>query len=139
VVKELLKWKVSFSVPPVAVERKEKDKATLSLVDSLDELWKKHLAPAKIEAAILFMDDVHYFLLVGQPDTYYTIRNTFQELARRGCNYSPVMTGHKLLFRDVEDIAEPFTRFFHHLALNLFLLKELKKLFINASRQLNLT
>jgi hypothetical protein len=69
------------------------------------------------------MDDVHYFLLVGQTDAYYTIRNTFQELARRGCNFSLVMTGPKLLFKEVADIAEPFTRFFHQFALYPFALE----------------
>lgn len=122
VFKELTNWKISFSIPPVSVEKKD-NKNTLSLIDSLEDLWKKHLVPAKVDTAILFMDDVHYFLLVGQPDAYYTIRNTFQELARRGCNYSLVMTGPKLLFKDVTEIAEPFTRFFHQFVLEPFTLE----------------
>lgn len=122
VFKELSKWKISLSVPPVSVEKKE-NKDNLSLIDSLEDLWKKHLVPAKVDTAILFMDDVHYFLLVGQTDAYYTIRNTFQELARRGCNFSLVMTGPKLLFKEVADIAEPFTRFFHQFALEPFSLE----------------
>jgi len=99
---------VSFSVPPISVSREEK-KEKLSLVDSLEELWKKHLVPSKVDASVLFMDDVHYFLLAGQPDAYFTLRNSFQELARRGCNFSLVMTGPKLLFKDVADLAESFT------------------------------
>jgi len=124
IAKELSKWKISFSVPaiPVSLEKKE-NKDTLSLIDSLEELWKKHLVPAKVDTAVIFMDDVHYFLLVGQPDAYFTIRNTFQELARRGCNFSLVMTGPKLLFKEVSDIAEPFTRFFHQFALEPFALE----------------
>ena len=119
VVREISKWKISISVPPISVQKDEK-KDKLSLVDSLEELWKKHLVPAKVDAAILFMDDVHYFLLSGQPDAYYTIRNAFQELARRECNFSLVMTGPKLLFKDVADVAEPFTRFFHQFSLEPF-------------------
>jgi len=121
-VKELSKWKIAFSVSPVSVEKKEK-KERLSLVDSLEELWKKHLAPSKVDACILFIDDAHYFLLTGQPDAYYTIRNTFQELARRGCNFSLIMTGPKMLFKDVADLAEPFTRFFHQFYLEPFTLE----------------
>lgn len=121
-VKELSKWKISFSVPPVSVQ-KEETKEKPSLVDSLEELWKKHLVPSKVDACILFIDDVHYFLVAGQPDAYYTIRNTFQELARRACNFSLVMTGPKLLFKDVADLAEPFTRFFHPVYLEAFTLE----------------
>ena len=68
------------------------------------------------------MDDAHYFLLTGQSDAYFTLRNTFQELARRECNFSLVMTGPKMLFKDVVDLAEPFTRFFHQFYLGLFTL-----------------
>jgi hypothetical protein len=121
-VKELSKWKIAFSVPPVSVQ-KEEAKEKLSLVDSLEELWKKHLVPSKVDACTLFIDDVHYFLLAGQPDAYYTIRNTFQELARRACNFSLVMTGPKMLFKDVADLAEPFTRFFHPVYLEAFTLE----------------
>jgi hypothetical protein len=121
-VKELSKWKISFSVPPVSVQ-KEETKEKPSLVDSLEELWKKHLVPSKVDACILFIDDVHYFLVAGQPDAYYTVRNTFQELARRACNFSLVMTSPKLLFKDVADLAEPFTRFFHPIYLEAFSLE----------------
>jgi Holliday junction resolvasome RuvABC ATP-dependent DNA helicase subunit len=131
VVKELSKYKISFSVPgiPIAIEKtnNKKDAETLFLTDSLEELWKNHLVPAKVDVAVLFIDDIHYFLLVDQPDAYYTLRNVFQELARRGCNYSLVVTGHKLLFKEVSDIAEPFTRFFHQFALESFTLEGTKE------------
>ena len=122
VVKELLQWKVSFSFAPVSVQKEAKTEH-LSLVDSLEELWKKHLVPSKVETSVLFIDDIHYFLLTGQPDAYYTLRNSFQELARRGCNFSLVMTGPSLLLKDVTDIAEPFTRFFHQFYLEPFALE----------------
>jgi hypothetical protein len=131
VVKELSKYKISFSAPgiPITIERtnKERDTEIFSLTDSLEELWKNHLVPAKIDVAVLFIDDIHYFLLVGQPDAHYTLRNVFQELARRGCNYSLIVTGHKLLFKEVSDIAEPFTRFFHQFALESFTLEGTKE------------
>jgi len=120
--RELSKWKISFSVLPVSVQR-EASPEKLSLVDSLEDLWKKHLVPSKVDVCILFMDDVHYFLLAGQPDAYFTIRNSFQELARRECNFSLVMTGPKLLFKNVADFAEPFTRFFHPIYLEAFSLE----------------
>jgi len=109
---ELSKWKIAFSVSLVSVERGE-SKQTPSLLDNLEELWKKHLAPSKIGICVLFLDDVHYFLQAGQPDAYFALRNNFQELARRGCNYSLVMTAPKILFKEIVDLAEPFTRFFH--------------------------
>jgi len=121
-VKELSGWKISFSVPPVSVE-KELTKEKPSLVDNLEELWKKHLVRSRIDACILFVDDVHYFLLAGQPDAYFTIRNTFQELARRSCNFSLVVTGPTMLVKDVADLAEPFTRFFHPVYLEPFALE----------------
>lgn len=123
---ELSKWKIAFAVPPVSVEKEEK-KEKLSLIDSLEELWEKHLVPSKVDACILFIDDTHYFLLAGQPDAYFTIRNAFQELARKRCNFSLVMTGPKMLFKDVVDIAEPFTRFFHQFYLEPFTLEGTKE------------
>lgn len=119
--KALSKWKITFSVPPVSVEKTEA-KEKLSLIDNLEELWKKHLVQSKVDACILFMEDAHYFLLTGQSDAYFTLRNTFQELARRECNFSLVMTGPKMLFKDVVDLAEPFTRFFHQFYLEPFTL-----------------
>jgi hypothetical protein len=55
------------------------------------------------------------------------LRTAFQELARRGCNYSLVVTGHKMLFKEVSDIAEPFTRFFHQFTLESFSLEGTKE------------
>jgi hypothetical protein len=118
-VDELSEWKIAFSIPPVSIE-KEKVKEKLSLINSLEELWKKHLKPSKVDICLLFLDDVHYFLQTGQSDAYFTIRNTFQELARRECNYSLVVTGPRILFKGVVDLAEPFVRFFHPFYLEEF-------------------
>jgi len=119
---ELSKWKVTFSIPPVSIERKIEKKKP-SLVDSLEELWKKHLDPSEVDICFLFLDDVHYFLQTDQSDAYFAIRNTFQELARRECNFSLVMTGPRMLFKEIVDLAEPFTRFFHQFYLEPFTLE----------------
>lgn len=116
---ELSNWKIKFSIPLVSIER-EKERKKPSLVDSLEELWKKHLAPSEVDICFLFLDDIHYFLQADQSDAYFTIRNTFQELARRECNFSLVMTGPKMLFKEIIDLAEPFTRFFHPFYLEPF-------------------
>ena len=120
--KELSTWKITFSIPLVSIE-KEKEKEKPSLVDSLDELWKKHLAPSGVDICFLFLDDVHYFLQAEQSDAYFAIRNAFQELARRECNFSLVMTGPSMLFKEIVDLAEPFTRFFHPFYLEPFTLE----------------
>lgn len=116
---ELSKWKIEFALPPVSVKREKKEKVP-SLIESLEFLWKKHLEPSGIDAGFLFLDDVHYFLQVGESDAYFTIRNSFQELARRECNFSLVLTGPKILFAEVTELAEPFTRFFHPFYLEPF-------------------
>ncbi|MDI6642344.1 MAG: hypothetical protein QME68_08565, partial [Elusimicrobiota bacterium] len=72
---ELSKWKITFSIPPVSVAR-EKEKERPSLVDSLEELWKRHLVPSGVDICFLFLDDVHYFLQADQSDAYFAIRNT---------------------------------------------------------------
>jgi len=118
-VTEISKWKITFSVPPVSIE-KEKSREKPSLVESLEELWKKHLQPSRVDICLLFLDDVHYFLQAGQTDAYFTIRNSFQELARRDCNFSLIVTGPKILFKGISDLAEPFTRFFHPFYLEPF-------------------
>jgi hypothetical protein len=116
---ELSKWKIELSLPPVAVKREKKAKVP-SLIDSLEFLWKKHLEPSGTDAGFLFLDDVHYFLQVGESDAYFTIRNSFQELVRRECNFSLILTGPKILFAEVTELAEPFTRFFHPFYLEPF-------------------
>lgn len=118
-VRELSKWKITFSVPPVSIE-KEKNKEKPSLVDSLEELWKKHLQSSGVDICLLFLDDVHYFLQAGQSDAYFAIRNAFQELANRSCNFSLVVTGPTMLSKAIVDLAGPFMRFFHQFKLEPF-------------------
>jgi len=116
---ELSKWKIVLSIPPVSIQRETKEKIP-SLTDSMESLWKKHLEPSGVDICFLFLDDVHYFLVADQPDAYFTLRNIFQELARRGCNFALILTGPKVLFEDIVDLAEPFTRFFHPFYLESF-------------------
>lgn len=116
---ELSKWKIAFSIPPVSIQREKKEEIPF-LTDSLESLWKKHLEPSGVDICLLFLDDAHYFLVADQPDAYFTLRNNFQELARRGCNFALILTGPKLLFEEIVDLAEPFTRFFHPFYLESF-------------------
>lgn len=116
---ELSRWKIVLTLPPVSVKR-EKKREVPSLIDSLEILWKKHLEPSGVDVSLLFLDDVHYFLQVGESDAYFTIRNSFQELARRECNFSLMLTGPRILFAEIADLAEPFTRFFRPFYLELF-------------------
>ena len=123
---ELSKWKIAFSIPPVSIQREKKEVAPL-LTDSLESLWKKHLEPSGVDVCLLFLDDAHYFLVTNQSDAYFTLRVNFQELARRGCNFALILTGPKLLFEEIVDVAEPFTRFFHPFYLEPFELEGSKE------------
>jgi len=116
---ELSKWKIAFSIPPVSIQREKKEEIP-SLTDSLESLWKKHLEPSGVDICLIFLDDAHYFLVADQPNAYFTLRNNFQELARRKCNFALILTGPKLLFEEIVDLAEPFTRFFHPFYLEPF-------------------
>lgn len=116
---ELSKWKIALAIPPVSIQREKKEEIP-SLTDSLESLWKKHLKPSGVDICLLFLDDAHYFLVTDQPYAYFTLRNNFQELARRECNFALVLTGPKLLFEEIVDLAEPFTRFFHPFYLEPF-------------------
>jgi len=119
--KELKNWKITFSFGPLTVERgaDDKEKEKPNLIESLEEFWKRYLEPSKVEIGLLFLDDIHYFLMGDSPDAYFTLRNNFQELARRGCNFSLIVTGPELLIQNT-DLAEPFVRFFHSLYLEPF-------------------
>jgi len=130
---ELSKWKIAFSISPVSIQREKKEEAP-PLTDSLESLWKKHLEPSGVDICLLFLDDAHYFLLTNQSDAYFTLRNNFQELARRGCNFALILTGPKLLFEEIVDLAEPFTRFFHPFYLEPFELEGTKEAVIKRIR-----
>jgi hypothetical protein len=86
----------------------------------LESLWKKYLGPSGVDIGLLFLDDAHYFLAENQSGAYFTLRNQFQELARRGCNFALVLTGPRILFEEIIDLAEPFTRFFYPFYLEPF-------------------
>lgn len=107
---ELDKWKVSFKIPAVGVEL-TRERSVSYFSKDLESLWHKHLKPAGVHVAILFLDDIHHFI-PRQPGAFETLRNIFQSLAMKGCKYSLVISGPRLLFTYASDIAEPFTRFF---------------------------
>lgn len=115
---ELEKWRVSFKIPPIGVELNREQSVSYFSKD-LETLWNKHLKPMGIEAAFIFLDDIHHFI-PKQPGAFDSLRNIFQSLAMKGCRYSLIISGPKILFTYAADLAEPFTRFFHPFYLENF-------------------
>jgi len=125
---ELQNWKFSVNFRVLAIERAKEDEKNkvISLVETLEEFWMKYLKPSGVELGLFFLDDIQYFLRGKSPDAYFTLRNNFQELARRNCNFSLIATGPEILVKDT-DIAEPFVRFFEQRYLEPFDLEGTKK------------
>lgn len=120
---EIEKWTPTIKIPIADITRKD---LTTYFAKDLENLWKKHLQVAKLDVAFLFLDDIHHFL-PKQPGAYETLRNIFQSLAMKGCKYSLIITGPKILFTYVADMAEPFVRFFHPFYLNSFNLDDTRE------------
>lgn len=119
---EIEKW-TPTKIPIAGITRKD---STTYFAKDLENLWKKHLKAARIDAAFLFLDDVHHFL-PKQRGAYETLRNVFQSLAMKGCKYSLTITGPKIWFTYIADKAEPFVRFFHPFSLDSFNLNSTKE------------
>lgn len=113
---EIEKWVPTIKTPIADLTRKD---LPVYFAKDLENLWKKHLQFAKLDAAFLFLDDIHHFL-PKQPGAFETLRNVFQGLAMNGCKYSLIITGPKILFTYIADTAEPFVRFFHPFYLDSF-------------------
>jgi len=120
---EIEKWIPTIKTPIADFTRKN---VTAYFARDLENLWKKHLQAAKLDAAFLFLDDIHHFL-PKQPGAYETLRNIFQSLAMKGCKYSLTITGPKILFTYIADTAEPFVRFFHPFYLDSFNLDDTRE------------
>ena len=116
---EVAKWELNLNVGVVSAKRAPSGEP-VSLVNALQELWMKHLAPSGVQVAFVLMDDLHYFPLQREESAYLTLRTTFQELVNRKCNYSLVVTAPTLLFSTMAEIAEPVIRFFEPLNLGPF-------------------
>lgn len=123
---ELEKWEVSLNVGFMGATRKQEQRK-LRLLDALEILWKKHLAPSGTQIALIMLDDLHYFPLRREESAYLTLRTTFQELVNRKCNYSLIITAPTLLFTDIAEIAEPLGRFFKPIDLNMFTFDDAKE------------
>ncbi|MGD0477287.1 MAG: P-loop NTPase fold protein [Nitrososphaerales archaeon] len=124
--KELAKWEPSFSLGVVGVSRKAGEE-TLSMLDSLQTLWEKHLAPTGTQIAFVLLDDFHYFPLKKEESAYLTLRTTFQELVNRKCNYALVVTAPALLYPEIAELAEPVVRFFEPMRLKSLTVAEAKE------------
>jgi len=120
---EIGKWAPTIKTPVMDVTRKD---LPIYFAKDLENLWKKHLQVAKLDAAFLFLDDIHHFLS-KQPGAFETLRNIFQSLAMKGCKYSLIITGPKILFTYLAATAEPFVRFFHPFYLDNFNLDDTKE------------
>ena len=123
---ELGKWEISLNLGPVGATRKREERKP-RLLDALQVLWDKHLAPSGTQIAFIMLDDLHYFPLHKEESAYLTLRTTFQELVNRKCNYSLIITAPTLLFTDIAEVAEPLGRFFRRIDLNMFAFEDAKE------------
>ncbi len=123
---ELGKWEISLNLGPVGATRKPEERKP-RLLDTLQVLWNKHLAPSGTQIAFIMLDDLHYFPLHKEESAYLTLRTTFQELVNRKCNYSLIITAPTLLFTDIAEVAEPLGRFFRPIDLNMFAFEDAKE------------
>lgn len=126
VIEELKSWSVSLKLPGVEFSRKLMPD-TPNLTDALEKLWENHLQPSGIDIAFFLLDDLHYFPLESGGASYLNIRNMFQELVSRGCNYSLCITAHSALFTQIAELAEPLLRFFKPFYLKPFNPAEIKE------------
>jgi hypothetical protein len=123
---ELGKWEISLNLGPVGAKRKSQERKP-RLMDALQVLWEKYLAPSGTQIVFIMLDDLHYFPLHKEESAYLTLRTTFQELVNRKCNYSLIITAPTLLFTDIAEVAEPLGRFFSPIYLNMFTFEDAKE------------
>lgn len=121
---ELNRWNIKVSIPFLSLERDKEGNGSASLIDNLESLWKEHLQKSDIDVAIICLDDVQYFLTADQEGAYLALRSTFQELARRGCNYLLILTSSITFWDSLAELAEPFSRFFKPIFLEPFNITE---------------
>ena len=132
---EIFSWRVkSLSLGPLAIEKEKKEfkvSAGAQLRKSLVELWQNYFSDFDI--IILMLDDLHY-LVRSIPEGLYDLRTVFQELPEYGCNYLLIVTGPKVIFSKIRDIAEPLVRFFDQYEIGCFNLEETKKAILTPLR-----
>ncbi len=123
---EIRKWEVNINLGVVEAQRKSSQESP-TMLDSLQELWEKHLRPSGTQIAFILLDDLHYFPIQVEESAYLTLRTTFQELVNRKCNYSLVVTAPTLLFSEIAELAEPLGRFFKTIELESFSFANVKE------------
>ncbi len=126
--KEMRNWSVSLGIGPMNIQRTSRtEESPAEILQSLQDLWNKVLAPSGVEIAFILLDDLHYFRTTKKESSYLNLRTTFQELVNRKCNYSLVVTADAALFNEIADLAEPLTRFFKRFTLSAFTLGEARE------------
>jgi len=120
------KWEVSTVeiLPVIKIKKKKEKQIRIDLTKTLENLWNN--LKKRIDLVVIMLDDLHY-LLQRYADGLFDLRNTFQELVTKGCNYMVITTGPQILYQEVGDIAEPWTRFFDPFFLNPFDLEGTKE------------
>lgn len=116
-------WNFGLSVGPIRLERIKRE-GIPDLAESLEELWSKYLKPSGFEICFVFLDDLHKFQFNEEDDLYDDIRNVFQDLVGRGCNYLLAITTLPEPFYKVAEFAEQYTRFFTYVTPEPFSIDE---------------
>lgn len=119
--KELNKLDLGFELDKISlkfleIQKKESENKVMEFTDDMEKLYDECGGNGSL--VILFLDDLH--LAAHHRDE---IRNCFQELNRRECNYMVVGTLIPELFEDGE-INSPFKRMFKEHSLSEFSKKE---------------
>ncbi|MGI0006658.1 MAG: ATP-binding protein, partial [Nitrosotalea sp.] len=91
IIEEIKKWDIELDTGVIKAKR-ENATSSPDFLESLENLWRKHLEPKGIEIAFVFLDDLHYFPIKSDDSSYLNLRTIFQELVHRGCNYSLIVT-----------------------------------------------
>jgi hypothetical protein len=114
------KWRIkALSTMGPGIERKEERITGISLVEVLTKFWKK-LESKGVEIAVIMLDDIHYLLGSEWKGSFYDLRTDIQALSTKGCRYMFVITGPTLLYPEIRQVAEPFTRLFERYELGPF-------------------
>lgn len=127
---ELLSWRAEqLKLGPFTMRRNEKETPRIPITQlhsNLIDMWKR-LNREGIDVVVLVIDDLHH-LLNAVRGGILDIRSVFQELPRYACNYQLVITGHKGLFSEIRELAEPMGRFFNTYEIREFNRTETKEL-----------
>ncbi|MGI0062465.1 MAG: hypothetical protein ACREBA_08450, partial [Nitrosotalea sp.] len=126
IIEEIKKWDIELNTGVIKAKR-ENATSSPDFLESLENLWRKHLEPKGIEIAFVFLDDLHYFPIKSDDSSYLNLRTIFQELVHRGCNYSLIVTAPTGLLTAIAESAEPMIRFFTQFNLAPFTLAEAKE------------